>query len=168
MYRIVGERGISHETSQEPDLNISPIDINTSSSVVSHTHSISKRHEDDESHHEEDDDHHDNDPTQDPKKSLLSLRCGHVTTPTEIYTTPLLGDFDHDGQLDVVYVIVWSAGYNMDSFKTQVVGAPWEKLFVGGYGTEILDFDTFLPPSEQPWTQYMGHKGDSVFTLSDT
>lgn len=90
------------------------------------------------------------------------IRCAHVTTPTNIFTTPLLGDFDLDGQLDIAYIVTWSSAY-MQSFKTLVVASNLERLFEGAYGKGILDFDSFLPFSQQPWTQYMGRHGDSVF-----
>ena len=94
----------------------------------------------------------------------VGLRCSHVSSPTSIYTTPLLGDFNNDGRLDVNYVIVWGSGYE-GAFKTLLVTSDLERLFVGAYGKEILDFERFLSPAEQPWTQYMGQKGDNVFML---
>jgi hypothetical protein len=95
----------------------------------------------------------------------MRMRCSHITTPTAIYTTPLLTDLDHDGQLDIVYLIVWTSEYEPTSFKTLVVASNLEELFKQGYGAGILDFDIFLPPSKQPWTQYMGARGDNVFKM---
>lgn len=155
-------------------------------STHDHTHSASKRHGDSDTADELQvlgeagegrEDGEIDEPGMDPEKGsdddepkmgAMELRCSHISKPTAIYTTPLLADFDLDGQLDVLYLIVWSSGYKVESFKTLVVASNLEKLFVEGYGTEILDFGMFLPPSEQPWTGYMGRRGDNVFAHNNT
>ncbi len=131
---------------------------NSTSNTTQNTvpHSMSKRHGDtdtEKDHTYSEDEDHAYSEDEPPKMSKMSMRCSYITTPTGIYTTPLLTDLDLDGQLDIVYVIVWSSGYKPESFKTLVVGSNLERLFEKGYGMEILDFDTFLPPSEQAWSQ---------------
>ncbi len=121
-------------------------------------HSINKRHGNPNQPHPPDDEEEGEDVDRE------EMRCQHVATPVDSSTTPLLGDFDHDGQLDIVYIVAWSSLYTQ-SMKTLVVASNLERLFVGAYGKGILDFDTFLPFSQQPWTQYMGRHGDSVFTM---
>lgn len=99
----------------------------------------------------------------DPHKiGPTGLRCSHISSPNSIFTTPLIGDFNTDGRLDVCYTIAWG-GLTGDAFKVLLVTSDLERLFVGAYGKEILDFETFLPPKRQPWTQYMGVRGDGVF-----
>ena len=134
------------------------------------THSARKRHEHDDGEElgEAEEDENDIHEDVEAEMSPMGLRCSHITKPTAIYTTPLLADFDHDGRLDIVYLIVWTSGYDIQSFKTLVVTSDLEKLFVHGYGTEILDFDIFLPSPKQPWTRYMGRKGNSVFEHDNT
>ncbi len=100
-----------------------------------------------------------------PNLIELSIRCSHVSAPTVLFTTPLLGDFDLDGQLDIVYIVAWSSAY-FQAYKTLVVASNLERLFVRAYGKGILDFDTFLPFSQQPWTQYMGRHGDNIFKMT--
>ena len=133
-----------------------------------HPHSNSNNPDDDDHPHsdtEPPDTQLEADADQDPHKiGPVGLRCSHVSSPTSIYTTPLLGDFNNDGRLDVNYVIVWGSGYE-GAFKTLLVTSDLERLFVGAYGKEILNFERFLAPTEQPWTQYMGQKGDNVFML---
>lgn len=123
-------------------------------------HSINKRHGNHNQPHP-----HDDDKEESASPNEVGVRCAHVSTPTNLFTTPLLGDFDLDGQLDIVYIVAWSSAY-LQSFKMLVVASNLERLFVGAYGKGILDFDTFLPFSQQPWTQYMGRHGDSVFTVT--
>lgn len=92
------------------------------------------------------------------------LRCDHISNPTQIFTTPLLGDFDQDGRLDITYNIVWSASeYTPPRYL--LAASDLESLFEEAYGTEILDFDNFLPLEDQPWTEYMGAEGNNVFRL---
>ena len=101
---------------------------------------------------------------------LQALRCNHISFPVSTSTTPLLlGDFDGDGQLDISYEIVWSCS-NTVLPKMLLVASSLEVLFVKTYGNETLNFDEFLSPSEQPWTRYMGRKGDNSFefTLSNS
>ena len=132
------------------------------SSKMSSDHPKDKRHINHNNPPAQDDEHEDeNDPNH---ISKVGIRCGHITSPTNLFTTPLMGDFDHDGQLDLTYIVTWSSAY-LQAFKTLVVASNLEELFVGAYGKEILDFDSFLPISQQPWTQYMGKNGDSVFTI---
>ena len=90
------------------------------------------------------------------------LRCQHFSSPTALFTTPLLGDFDGDDRLDVSYIVVWESAYDA-AFKTLLVASDLESLFTDTYGKETLDFETFSPLDKQPWTQYMGQKGDCVF-----
>lgn len=90
------------------------------------------------------------------------LRCQHFSSPTALFTTPLLGDFDANGRLDVSYIVVWESAYDA-AFKTLLIASDLESLFTETYGKEVLDFETFFPLNKQPWTQYMGQKGDSVF-----
>lgn len=135
------------------------------------THSARKRHEHDdvqalgEAEEGEDSGEEEEDEVE---MSPMGLRCSHITKPTAMYTTPLLADLDRDSRLDVVYLVVWTSGYDIQSFKTLVVTSDLEKLFVQGYGKEILDFDIFLPPPEQPWTRYMGRNGNSAFEHDNT
>ena len=93
------------------------------------------------------------------------LRCSHISSPTAIYTTPLLGDFNSDGRLDIAYLVVWTMTISVAP-RMIIVASDLEEMFVKVYGTEILDFGTFLPPEEQPWTQYMGRTGNNIFKLS--
>lgn len=90
-------------------------------------------------------------------------RCGHISSPADVVVgTPLLRDLNSDGRLDIMYDVVWSAAALS---QLLVVASDLEVLFERAYGKGILDFDTFLPPGKQPWTQYMGRDGDCVFRL---
>lgn len=133
------------------------------------THITSKRHQTANKPHPHDDtniDQEEEDHTHD-SISKVGIRCGHVSTPTAIVSTPLLGDFDADEHLDLSYIVVWSSTY-IPSLKTLVVASDLEEFFAGTYGKGILDFSVFLPPKEQPWSQYMGSRGDNVFRMQNS
>ena len=106
------------------------------------------------------DDMDDDDDTS--KLDPADLRCEHFSSPTALFTTPTLTDFNADKRLDITYIIVWESPYDA-AFRALLVAGDLEELFVKTYGKEVLDFETFLPIDEQPWTQYMGKRGDSNF-----
>ena len=86
-------------------------------------------------------------------------------------STPAVGDLDSDGRLDVVYSVVWSS-----AFTANVAAVPELKVFaftleerytqlMGGEvkGQKLIDFESFLPAKEQPWSRYMGRYGNNVY-----
>ena len=83
-----------------------------------------------------------------------------------IPATPAIGDLNGDGRLEVAYVMLWGSlgGENFAMppkllIKTFTI----EDRFVEVYGRGMVDFSRFLPVEQQPWTRYMGARGDNVF-----
>ena len=90
-------------------------------------------------------------------------------------TTPVLGDVDGDGRLDVVLAVQHAAVhvripaisyFFIDNYDSQVTVTmdTLEDLVIETYGEGAVDFSLFLPPDQQPWTQYMGQNGDGVYS----
>lgn len=100
--------------------------------------------------------------TQEMQRTLRRSRCGHVTYPNSVVGTPLITDLNSDGRQDIVYDVVWSPATASPPLM-MAVAADLERMFEGAYGKGILDFSTFVPPKDQPWTQYMGKHADCTF-----
>lgn len=98
------------------------------------------------------------------KEARKLARCGHLSSPIHTVGTPLLTDLNSDGRLDIVYDVIWSPAMAVPP-QMLVVATDLEVLFKSAYGSQILDFESFLPPEEQPWTKYMGKEGDCLFRL---
>ena len=95
------------------------------------------------------------------ERTSSSTHCDRISSPSEMLGTPLVGDLNSDGRLDIMYNVVWST--KDTPTRTLVVATDLETMFEKTYGKGILDFDSFQPSGEQPWTQFMGRDGDCVF-----
>ena len=96
------------------------------------------------------------------------LRCGHVLAPGMLISSPVIGDLNSDGKLEVVYVMMWKAADKdaphtpPPSFTVHV--APLEERVGEVFGQEGVEWvHSFLPGDQQPWTRYMGSGGDNVY-----
>ena len=101
-------------------------------------------------------------------ETARSMRCSHITGADMIASSPVIGDFNSDGRLEVAYVIVWGGvdsnmGTNMPArFKVYV--ATLEDSVSEVFGEEGVQWARkFLPGGQQPWTRYMGTGGDNVY-----
>ena len=89
--------------------------------------------------------------------------------------TPAVGDFDSDGRLDVAYGVVWSSltpaglgaipelkvfAFTLEERYRQVVATSRDEEVKG---QKIVDFESFLPVDQQPWSRYMGHHGNNTY-----
>ena len=99
-----------------------------------------------------------------------ALRCSQILAPYMISATPVIGDFNRDGKLDGgVSIMYYTQDNSMNIFHSQKVNFrafTIQDRLVEVYGPEILDavdFTSYYPVEEQPWTQYMGSRGDGVF-----
>lgn len=67
-----------------------------------------------------------------------------------IFSTPWIGDLDHDGYLDIIYCQYYSSGADLLSFL----------------GMTVKRISTHIQISEQPvWGGYMGSFGDGTFPI---
>ena len=82
--------------------------------------------------------------------------------------TPAVGDFDGDGRLDVAYSIVWSPlvvevyvpefkvfAFTLEERYREIMGEDEQEF--------VVDFKSFLPANQQPWSRYMGRYGNGVY-----
>lgn len=99
--------------------------------------------------------------------NLHGARCSHLAYPNSVVGTPLLTDLNSDGHQDIVYDIVWSPR-TASPPQILAVAADLELLFEKAYGKGILDFSTFVPSKDQPWSQYMGKNANCVFRPPQT
>ena len=108
---------------------------------------------------------------QDRKK----VRCAHILVPLLLAASPAVGDFNQDGKLDGVVSIMYYGLLNdlvqLTIFhppKVMVRAFTLEDRLKEVYGTDanIVDFSTYYPPQQQPWTQYMGSQGNGVYTIT--
>ena len=77
--------------------------------------------------------------------------------PEMIVSTPAIGDLDGDGRLEVAYLVAWRGD---SGGKAGQPLPPKFSLFV-----ETLEgVGGLLPASQQPWTHYMGTRGDSIYS----
>ena len=94
------------------------------------------------------------------------IRCDRIEGPSMIPATPTIGDLDGDGRLEVAYVMLWGS-LGGETFamppKLLIKTFTLEDRFVEVYGRGVVDFSRFLPIRQQPWTRYMGARGDNVF-----
>jgi hypothetical protein len=87
--------------------------------------------------------------------------------------TPAVGDFDSDGRLDVAYSAVWSSitpndedtipelkvfAFTLEERYKKIAGRDPEVK-----GEAVVDFESFLPADQQPWSRYMGRHGNNVY-----
>ena len=90
--------------------------------------------------------------------------------------TPVLGDVNGDGHLDVALAVQHSAVHvripaisyffiNYYESQMTVTMDTLEDLVVETYGEGAVDFSQFLPADQQPWTRYMGRNGDGVYSV---
>ena len=108
-------------------------------------------------------------------KDRHKLRCAHMMVPVTSSFTPVLEDFDKDGRLEVSTPIVWSSLIEYSSVteahppKVIVKTFTLEERFREVYGAsaDLVDFSSFLAPSKQPWTKYMGRKGSGEYAVPD-
>ena len=102
------------------------------------------------------------------------FRCAFIYAARIQAATPVLGDADGDGHLDVVLAIQHAAipvripaisYFFIDNYEAQttITMDSLESLVVETYGEGTIDFSQFLHPNQQPWTQYMGRNGDGVY-----
>ena len=97
------------------------------------------------------------------------LRCTHVMGPSMLTATPVVEDFNKDGELDAAFIIPY---YSMSHSITQPPKITVHAFTIKDklkeiYGPDILDtvdFSSFYPSNKQPWTQYMGTNGNAVYT----
>ena len=103
------------------------------------------------------------------------FRCGFVYAARMQAATPVLADVDGDGHLDMALAVQHAAVhvrnpaisyFFIDNYETQVTVTmdSLEDLVIETYGKGAVDFSQFLPPDQQPWTQYMGRNGDGVYS----
>ena len=93
----------------------------------------------------------------------------------QVIATPLVGDLNSDGGLDLAYNVVWSSivgsggappqlkvfAFSLEDRYRQIMGAePQDKTFV--------NFDSFLSADAQPWNKYMGRYGNNTYYHKDT
>lgn len=104
------------------------------------------------------------------------FRCGFVYAAQMQAATPVLRDVDGDGRLDVALVIQHAAihvdipaitMYFINTYQPRltITMDTLEDLVIETYGKGAINFSQFLPPDQQPWTQYMGQHEDGVYSL---
>lgn len=103
-----------------------------------------------------------------------NTRCAHVMVPMMQETSPTLGDFDKDGNLEVAASLVMD-GFPGAEYYALSIFHPAKVVMdvftikdkvVSSYGVEIrdiVDFSAYYSMEEQPWGQYMGSKGNGVY-----
>lgn len=102
-----------------------------------------------------------------------NIRCAHVMVPMMQETTPTLGDFNHDGKLEVAASVIIDGFpgkyYPLTVFHPSKVSIDIftiEDELVASYGEEIrelVDFSLYYSMEEQPWGGYMGSRGNGIF-----
>ena len=99
------------------------------------------------------------------------LRCSHIMIPEMIVSTPAIGDIDEDGRLEIAYLVSWRA--NSRSSEEVVIQElpPRFTVFVKTLEMRVKGeeegetwLESFLPGGQQPWTHYMGARGDNIYS----
>jgi hypothetical protein len=109
--------------------------------------------------------------------TLYDLRhdwgCFNVFRAGVIVGTPAMVDINNDGEIELVYLISWDHS-STESFSRSTDQSPAQvflQVVTLKEATEqsipeaakVVDFTSFLPYSQQPWTKYMGKNRDSVY-----
>lgn len=89
--------------------------------------------------------------------------------PEMIVSTPAIGDLDEDGQLEIAYLVSWRSNSRGEAVQdlpprfTVFVQSVEERVreVMGEEGVKWLQ--DFLPGRQQPWTHYMGARGDNIY-----
>ena len=95
-------------------------------------------------------------------------RCDHIMAADMVPSTPVIGDLNGDGRLEVAYVMIWGGadsnrGDNLPP-RVRVYVFTLEERVREVYGEAAAEWvSRLLPPETQPWTRYMGATGDNVF-----
>ena len=87
--------------------------------------------------------------------------------PEMIVPTPAISDLDDDGRLEVVYLVSWRGNGEglMLPPKFTVFAETLEERVRETAGEEgVWWLAGLLPARQQPWTHYMGARGDSVYS----
>ena len=92
---------------------------------------------------------------------------------TQVIGTPVIGDFNLDGHLDISYSVMWRPATFHAVPMTTVFTFTLEDRFNELYqpdgevkGQVAVNFDLFLPSDRQPWNKYMGCYGNNTFKNS--
>lgn len=93
---------------------------------------------------------------------------------TQVIASPAIGDFNSDGRLDVAYSVVWSSivpggtvpelkvfAFTLEERYRQTVGVTDDNE--EGKGQKVVNFESFLPADQQPWSRYMGRHGNNIY-----
>ena len=86
----------------------------------------------------------------------------------QVTGTPVVGDFNSDGRLDISYSMIWRPATFGAVPMTTVFTFTLEDRFNELYrpNAEVVNFDLFLPADQQPWNKYMGRYGNNTFKTS--
>lgn len=90
-------------------------------------------------------------------------------------TTPIIGDFNNDGRLDVAATVGYD-GMPDESYRFSILHPSnmsvqvfnIEDRLTETFGPDIkniVDFDSYLPVSKQPWKKYMGSAGNGIYDI---
>ena len=101
------------------------------------------------------------------------LRCSHIMIPEMIVSTPAIGDINEDGQLEIAYLVSWKSNSGGSGEIPIQDLPPRFTVFVetlAGRVREVMGEEEgerwlggFLPGGQQPWTHYMGARGDNTY-----
>ena len=111
-------------------------------------------------------------------KNRKSLRCAHILVPLMLATTPRLGDFNVDEKLDVALAVNFNSFPN-ELYALELFHPPRTSINVfsiedkvkeifGPDIEKIVDFTSYYSLEKQPWSQYMGSRGDCVYETPET
>ena len=96
-----------------------------------------------------------------------SQQCSHVTVPDMIVSTPVIGDVDGDGRLEMAYVVAWEGSTHEShvplrfTVYVETLDKMLEEAWGEGEGGRWVQ--GALPEGQQPWTRYMGAHGDNIY-----
>ena len=99
---------------------------------------------------------------------IKTLRCAHLLAADMVPSTPAISDLNEDGQLEVVYAMVWggsdsNVGGELPP-RIKVYAFTLRERVQEVYGEEGVGWvEHLLPSDKQPWPRYMGGRGDNIF-----